>query len=165
MKLSKKLTTVTPFSKYLAMALFILLPISTFYFGMKYQQALYQLSNAVSTNTVAKFSSTQQPAVYLDNEWIVTKKNAIETKYPDLRNFENQKSFGGKSVITAIRGDDYYFAYIIHGSGVPIIQATCFLVDKNSRVFKVKEFPDLGHDPAPYAPYKDIIANCNRNNK
>lgn len=38
MKLSKTLTTITPFSKTLAMVLFVLLPIVGFYLGMKYQQ-------------------------------------------------------------------------------------------------------------------------------
>jgi hypothetical protein len=38
MKLSKTLTSVTPFSKYLAMFLFILFPFVGFYLGMRYQQ-------------------------------------------------------------------------------------------------------------------------------
>lgn len=38
MRLSKKLTTVTAFSKYLAIVLFIVLPFVGFYFGIKYQE-------------------------------------------------------------------------------------------------------------------------------
>jgi hypothetical protein len=37
-KLSKQLTTVTPFSRYLALSLFILFPIIGFYEGMQYQK-------------------------------------------------------------------------------------------------------------------------------
>lgn len=44
MKLSKKLTTVTPFSKYLAMVLFIILPFVGFYLGIKYQEINYTIS-------------------------------------------------------------------------------------------------------------------------
>ncbi len=39
-KLPSYLTTVTPFSKYLALSLFIFLPILTGYVAMKYQKAL-----------------------------------------------------------------------------------------------------------------------------
>lgn len=37
MNLPKSLTTVTPFSKFIALILFILLPIVTFYLGLRYQ--------------------------------------------------------------------------------------------------------------------------------
>jgi hypothetical protein len=48
MKLSKKLTTVTPFSKYLAIALFIILPFVGFYLGIKYQEIKYNADKVVS---------------------------------------------------------------------------------------------------------------------
>ncbi len=40
MRLSKKYTTVTKFSKLLALALFILMPFIGFIIGMRYQKAL-----------------------------------------------------------------------------------------------------------------------------
>ena len=42
MKLPKELTTVTPFSKYLALSLFIILPMLTFFLGMRYQELASQ---------------------------------------------------------------------------------------------------------------------------
>lgn len=48
MNLPKSLTTVTPFSKYLAMFLFIILPFVGFYLGMRYQKSL---TNNFSTQT------------------------------------------------------------------------------------------------------------------
>lgn len=48
MKLSKELTTVTSFSKALAMILFIALPFIGFYLGMRYQQKTYINAPAVS---------------------------------------------------------------------------------------------------------------------
>jgi len=45
MKLSKSLTTVTRFSKLIALLLFIMLPLAGFYMGMRYQQKLNDLDN------------------------------------------------------------------------------------------------------------------------
>lgn len=45
MKLSKKFTTVTPFSKLLALALFIILPFLGFYLGTKYQEKTLKIEN------------------------------------------------------------------------------------------------------------------------
>jgi hypothetical protein len=41
-KLPKSLTTVTPFSKMLALSLFILVPIGAFYLGIHYEQQTRQ---------------------------------------------------------------------------------------------------------------------------
>ena len=86
------------------------------------------------------------------------KKIAIESKYPELKNFEGQKSFAGQSIKTVDNGNDHYFAYIVHGSGLPIAQATCFRVDRMFRVFKVGEFPDPLDS---YIGYRDLdIKTC-----
>jgi membrane protein YdbS with pleckstrin-like domain len=42
MRLSKKFTTVTRFSRYLALSLFIILPIIAFLYGMYFQKAIDQ---------------------------------------------------------------------------------------------------------------------------
>jgi hypothetical protein len=90
----------------------------------------------------------------LDNDSSISrKKNAIETEYPDLKNFESQKSFAGQSIKVEIDGIDHYFAYIVHGSGLPIVHATCFRVDRMDRVFKVGEFPDFLDS---YQGYRDV---------
>lgn len=81
------------------------------------------------------------------------KKTAIESEYPELKNFEDQKSFAGQSIKTVDNGNDHYFAYIVYGSGLPIAQATCFKVDRMFRVFKVGEFPDLTDS---YIGYRNI---------
>lgn len=48
--MSKKFTTVTPFSKYLAMVLFILFPFVGFYLGIQYQKLISQ--KTVITNFI-----------------------------------------------------------------------------------------------------------------
>jgi hypothetical protein len=53
-KLPNSLTTVTPFSKFLAMILFILLPFFGFYLGMLYQQ--YKTANYVAKNEILQSS-------------------------------------------------------------------------------------------------------------
>jgi hypothetical protein len=81
------------------------------------------------------------------------KETAIESEYPELKNFEGQKSFVSQSIKTVGNGNNHYFAYIVHGSGLPIVQATCFRVDRMFRVFKVGEFPDLADS---YIGYGDV---------
>jgi len=89
---------------------------------------------------------------------VALRRNAIETAYPEFKDFENQKSFAGKSVKTEVDDGDYYFAYIVHGSGLPIAEATCFRVDRVGRVFEIGVFPDPVDS---YAGYRDINPrNC-----
>lgn len=93
-----------------------------------------------------------------NNDLISRQKAAIESKYPEFKNFENQKSFAGQSIRMTTNGSDHYYAYIVHGSGLPIIQATCFRVDRAFRVYKVGEFPDPVDS---YMGYPDINPmNC-----
>jgi hypothetical protein len=82
----------------------------------------------------------------------------LETAYPEFKDFENQNSFAGQKVKFVRRGPDRYYAYMVLGSGLPIIRATCFRVDKAGNVFKAGTFPD----PADaYLGYSDIDpCNC-----
>ncbi len=90
---------------------------------------------------------------------VAAQREQIETAYPEFKDFENQGSFAGKSVKTLKDGNDLYVAYMVLGSGVPIVQATCFRVDWMRRVYRVGEFP-IGIDS--YAGYRDIDPkNCN----
>ena len=89
---------------------------------------------------------------------VVFGRSAIESAYPEFKDFENQESFAGQSVKSEIDESDYYFAYIVLGSGLPIAEATCFRVDRSGRVFMIGVFPDLLDS---YAGYRDIDPrNC-----
>jgi hypothetical protein len=89
---------------------------------------------------------------------VAIRRSAIEDAYPEFRGFENQESFAGQSVGIEVDDGDYYFAYMVLGSGVPIAQATCFRVDRVGRVFEVGVFPDPADS---YAGYRDLNArNC-----
>lgn len=59
MKLSKKLTTVTPLSKFLAMTIFILFPFLGFFLGMKYQKILCEQKLILQSNQNTKTESAQ----------------------------------------------------------------------------------------------------------
>lgn len=120
----------------IAASLFILL---TLFFS-------YSNSSSEIENNVEKVNQPAETLPYPENsggDEIVSRKiAAIESEYPDLKDFASQKSFAGQSIKTQSYGDDYYFAYIVHGSGLPIAQAACFRVDRLLRVYKVGEFPD-----------------------
>lgn len=73
---------------------------------------------------------------------VAIRRDAIEAAYPEFRDFENQESFAGHSIRVDVETGDYYIAYIVHGSGMPIAQATCFRVDRINRVFQLGVFPD-----------------------
>lgn len=84
MQLPKELTTVTPFSKYLAMVLFVLFPFIGFYLGMNYQQAIS--SNSLFSHTVVIPSPTISSNLYIekayqkDNDLWVSYSNGIKKK-------------------------------------------------------------------------------------
>jgi hypothetical protein len=91
-------------------------------------------------------------------ELVIIRRGAIEGEYPGLRDFENQQSFAGQSVKAQVDEGDYYFSYLVHGSGVPITEATCFRVDRVGRVFQIGLFPDPVDS---YAGYRDVNPrNC-----
>ena len=114
-----------------------------------------------SSTTTQTNTSTGHPGVITDDaqrDLVALRRNAIETAYPQFKDFENQKSFAGQSVKSEVDDGDYYFAYIVHGSGLPIAQATCFRVDRVGRVFETGVFPDPVDS---YAGYRDINPrNC-----
>ena len=109
-----------------------------------------------SSTTTQTNTSTAHPGVITDDaqrDLVALRRNAIETAYPQFKDFENQKSFAGQSVKSEVDDGDYYFAYIVHGSGLPIAQATCFRVDRVGRVFEIGVFPDPVDS---YAGYGDV---------
>ena len=114
-----------------------------------------------SSTTTQTNTSTGHPGVITGDaqrDLVALRRNAIETAYPQFKDFENQKSFAGQSVKSEVDDGDYYFAYIVHGSGLPIAQATCFRVDRVGRVFETGVFPDPVDS---YAGYRDLNPrNC-----
>lgn len=109
-------------------------------------------STTTHTDTITGLSGSAQP------DRVVLGRSAIESAYPEFKDFENQESFAGQSVKSEIDDGDYYFAYIVLGSGLPVAQATCFRVDRAGRVFKVGVFPDPVDS---YAGYRDVNPrNC-----
>ena len=114
-----------------------------------------------SSTTTQTSTRTGSPEAITDDaqrDLVALRRNAIETAYPQFKNFENQKSFAGQSVKSEVDDGDYYFAYMVHGSGLPIVQATCFRVDRVGRVFEIGVFPDPVDS---YAGYRDINPrNC-----
>lgn len=75
---------------------------------------------------------------------VLEKKALIEAAYPEFLDFENQESFAGQSVESLKENGDYFFAYIVHGSGVYAIQATCFKVDTTNQVTLMGTYPEAG---------------------
>jgi hypothetical protein len=114
-----------------------------------------------SETTTRSSTSTGSPGVaadYAQPDLAALRRNAIETAYPEFKDFENETSFAGRSVKSEVDEGDYYFAYIVHGSGLPIAEATCFRVDRVGRVFEIGLFPDPADS---YAGYRDVNPrNC-----
>jgi hypothetical protein len=114
-----------------------------------------------SSTTTQTSIETGSPEVTSDDaqpDLVALRRSAIETAYPEFKDFENQKSFAGQSVKTEVDDGDYYFAYMVLGSGLPIVQATCFRVDRVGRVFETGVFPDPVDS---YAGYRDVNPrNC-----
>jgi hypothetical protein len=80
-------------------------------------------------------------AIMPDPKTVQIMRKMIEQGYPEFADFENQPSFAGQSVKIVLEDGDYYFAYLTHGSGIPIIKATCFRVDGQAS-YKIGEFPN-----------------------
>ena len=100
-------------------------------------------------------SSIDSSLDMVDNP-VSTRRYLIEREYAEFKDFEKQKSFAGQSVESTIIESDYYFAYLVHGSGLPIAQATCFRVDRSGRVFKIGLFPDYLDSYAGYASVNPV---------
>jgi hypothetical protein len=114
--------------------------------------------SSTATQTSTGTGSPEFIAGDAQRDLVALRRNAIETTYPQFKDFETQKSFAGQSVKGEVDDGDHYFAYIVHGSGLPIAQATCFRVDRVGRVFETGVFPDPVDS---YAGYRDINPrNC-----
>src|SRR3989344_649212 len=80
-KLPKSLTTVTTFSKWLALYLFILLPSMGFYFGMEYQKQLNTSPNSQQIFNQKSFS-TSVPSQTSNWQTYTNTQYNYSVKYP-----------------------------------------------------------------------------------
>jgi hypothetical protein len=107
---------------------------------------------AVTTDTTGSPSGNDQP------DRVVRARGWVESAFPEFKDFEKQESFAGRSVKSEADDGDYYLAYIVLGSGLPIAEATCFRADRAGRVFMIGVFPDPVDS---YAGYRDVDPrNC-----
>jgi len=76
------------------------------------------------------------------DDFEIHRRRAIEETYPDFGiEYEKQPCFAGCSVEVIEESRDYYYAFIAHGSGVPIVRATCLRVDPMMKVHMIGTFP------------------------
>jgi hypothetical protein len=114
--------------------------------------------SSTTTQTSTEMASPEVTTDEAQPDLVALRRDAIETAYPEFKDFENQKSFAGQSVKSEVDDGDYYFAYMVLGSGLPIAEATCFRVDRVGRVFETGVFPDPVDS---YAGYRDVNPrNC-----
>lgn len=119
---------------------------------------VYDTVGVIAISTIKKVTEGNFEEVNTFDAPTLQRKNAIETEYPEFKDFEKQTSFAGQTVTAVSEGNDNYFAYLEAGSGVPIAKATCFRVDRMLKVYKVGEFPDMLDS---YSGYRDINPiNC-----
>jgi|GEM_PF-6824461 len=90
-------------------------------------------------------------AAFVPSVEAASARKAIDIAYPAFYDFENQKSIAGQSVRSVQDGSDSYFAFIVYGSGLPIIKATCFKVDGALVASKIGEFPNSTTPAGAYA--------------
>lgn len=92
------------------------------------------------------------------DDFEIHRRRTIAEIYPEFsEDFEKQPCFAGCSVKIVEDSKSYYYAFITHGSGLPIVKASCFRVDGGPtatfKVSKIGEFPDMTNS---YIGYRDI---------
>ena len=92
MQLPKELTTVTPLSKYLALSLFVLLPILAFFLGMRYSQIIYTDMLPQVAYTRGESNNTPSPSPDFSN-WKTYRDNRFNfsLEYPSSLNVEKNE--------------------------------------------------------------------------
>lgn len=94
-------------------------------------------------------TSIMKPAE-LEDHLVGKKKMSIELLYPEFQNFQNLDHLPPQAIKIETGKPYHYFAYVVYGSGVPIIRATCFKVDNEFNVIKIGEFPAAGDSHLNY---------------
>lgn len=86
----------------------------------------------------------------------IPRRRAIAEAHPEFpEDFEKKNCFAGCSVKVIEDARVYYYAFILHGSGLPILKASCFRVEGtfNFKVSKIGEYPDVSD---LNSEYKDV---------
>ncbi len=96
--------------------------------------------NFVQNTLQSNRSSAVQPTTQSQDESIA--RLAIESEYPQFKNFEKQKTFFERKVDILIDGGNRYVAYMSFADTVQIGSATCFQVDIVGNVTQIGVFPD-----------------------
>lgn len=143
---SKKRSKIYQLFIVTTLAIYIILTILFSWYNNR--KSLEIASNQISETTTEENTIT-------DIDLAKRKQETLEKEFPEFKGFEEASSFAGVSVKIQEEGSDHYYAYILHGSGIPILKATCFRVDRMFRVFKIGEFPDMLDS---YIGYLDIDA-------
>lgn len=103
MKLSRELTTVTPFSKYLAMGLFLLLPFIGFILGMQYQQKIGQVKNS----EVVVMTSTPTPDPTANWKTYANSEIGFSIKLPQSWNIKKTEKVDGIETVWITSNSPY----------------------------------------------------------
>jgi hypothetical protein len=128
----KKPTAITRIYTLGNVLFFIFIPMYFSYSNARLHESTRVINQATRINSVTT----------TDNGYLQRAQRTIESAYPEFINFKTQKSFAGTDITSETDGTDSYIAYIVNGSGVPIIKASCFRVDRMQNVYKVGDFPD-----------------------
>jgi hypothetical protein len=96
--------------------------------------------------TILEISKTHNLTNISQSEAILLIKNS----YPELKEYPNE-SFPQKSIRTEKLGNKWYVSFILHGSGVPIINAKCFFVDNKNNVTFIGEYKPTTFDNSNFS--------------
>lgn len=109
--------------------------------GALISQAIGSLQTEQRLNIIGNTKTPELEPPTAD-EIIKQRRDAIESLYPELKDFDTVQTFAEQSISSLQVGNYYYFAYIVHGSGLPIVSARCFGVSPSNTVTALKPFPD-----------------------
>lgn len=121
MVLPKELTTVTKTSKYLALSIFIILPILAFLIGVNYQGMIDDGSQPVpqSSSTVIQTKSVTpsvSPVLNDTTSWKTYTDNSYSFQYPFSWSLSTQASPDGKEVkLTYLENNQQYLLWVAQG--------------------------------------------------
>lgn len=92
------------------------------------------------------------------DDFEIHRRRAIAETYSEFsEDYEKQPCIAGCSVDVVEDTRSYYYAFIVHGSGLPIAKTTCFRVDGGPtttlKVSKIGEFPEMADS---YVGYRDV---------
>jgi len=70
----------------------------------------------------------------------------LKVEYPEFKNYPND-NLPPQSIQTKRTSNGWYVAFVLEGSGRPILEAKCFLVTDDKSITKIGEYvPKVGED-------------------